>query len=186
MINNIDEIEQPQIIRPTKKEFIEDLVIANIDENNIKSNDTCCICLEAFVLGDKYINLPCDTSHKFHVSSSVCDGIMPWLKNNNTCPICRYDLPLEPEPEPEPEPESESEPEPESESDPESHPVFDPPDLESVSNINIGNLSVLLNDIMNETNNNTTSININIIDDIIDDDGFSDYELNEAILRSLE
>ena len=67
------------------------------------------------------------------------------------------------------------------------------------TNMNIGNLSGLLNEylhgINNDTNDNTnndtndntsTSININIIDDMIDDEGFSDYDLNEAILRSLE
>ena len=33
-----------------------------------------------------------------------CLGIMPWLEENNTCPVCRYEFPSEPEPEPEPEP----------------------------------------------------------------------------------
>ncbi|XP_019176464.1 PREDICTED: E3 ubiquitin-protein ligase At4g11680-like [Ipomoea nil] len=43
----------------------------------------CCICLEGFLEGAVITPLaPC--SHRFH---HLC--IVPWLRNNPTCPLCR-------------------------------------------------------------------------------------------------
>ena len=52
--------------------------------------------MDTLKLNDKYISLPCDNDHFFHIESCEnCEGILPWLKENNTCPICRYELPVE-------------------------------------------------------------------------------------------
>ena len=55
----------------------------------------CSICLETFKEGDTYIMLPCkDHPHYFHNSDNEhCPGIIPWLKKNNTCPVCRFEFP---------------------------------------------------------------------------------------------
>ena len=45
----------------------------------------CTICLEEYVNGDDSIALPC--IHIFHA-----DCIKTWLKNKNTCPICKFEI----------------------------------------------------------------------------------------------
>ena len=47
---------------------------------------------------EKVIKLPCKDPHYFHFESSEdeCGGILPWLKDNNSCPICREEFPEEP------------------------------------------------------------------------------------------
>ena len=45
----------------------------------------CTICLENYVDGDDSIALPC--IHIFHA-----DCIKTWVKDHNTCPICKKDI----------------------------------------------------------------------------------------------
>ena len=51
------------------------------------SNRTCVVCLDDKIhpLGSRVIRLPC--AHIFHP-----DCVLPWLRSNCTCPICRYEL----------------------------------------------------------------------------------------------
>lgn len=46
----------------------------------------CAICQEEFCIGDSFVPLPCSETHvhKFHK-----DCIVPWLRRNKTCPVCR-------------------------------------------------------------------------------------------------
>jgi hypothetical protein len=79
------------------KNNLEELVA---DEEFIKKDKQCSICLEDFKLGDKYIRLPCQTEnedekHIFHSGNDACSGIKPWLERNNTCPMCRTEFPKE-------------------------------------------------------------------------------------------
>ncbi|CAN8020686.1 unnamed protein product [Ixodes persulcatus] len=62
--------------------------------------ETCAICIEDFVEGDKLRTLPC--SHAYH-----CKCIEPWLlENRRTCPICKRKVVL---PGMDPDSDSESE-----------------------------------------------------------------------------
>jgi hypothetical protein len=45
----------------------------------------CCICLSEVELGKEAMLLPC--GHLFHYKCSL-----NWLKNNNTCPMCRFEI----------------------------------------------------------------------------------------------
>ena len=47
----------------------------------------CCICQGDITRGSDMIKLtPC--GHIFHDTTRDCDGIRPWLAENETCPIC--------------------------------------------------------------------------------------------------
>ena len=48
----------------------------------------CTICLEDYVNGDNSIALPC--IHIFHANC-----IKTWLKENNSCPICKNEIKYE-------------------------------------------------------------------------------------------
>ena len=47
--------------------------------------DECSICLEGYIKKDKIVRLNCN--HVFHVTC-----VLPWLKNNNSCPQCRENI----------------------------------------------------------------------------------------------
>ena len=46
---------------------------------------SCCICLDEINIGANTVLLPC--GHMFH-----SDCIITWLKKNNTCPMCRFEI----------------------------------------------------------------------------------------------
>lgn len=91
--------DQGNTIKPLCKKFLEELEEITIDNDNDNDNEnrTCSICLEELKEGDKVIKLPCIAQpHYFHsTKSEECDGIIPWLEGNNTCPVCRCEFPEE-------------------------------------------------------------------------------------------
>lgn len=48
----------------------------------------CCVCRDEFELGAQGLMMPCE--HIFHPQC-----ITPWLKQHNSCPTCRYELPTD-------------------------------------------------------------------------------------------
>jgi hypothetical protein len=52
--------------------------------------DNCCclVCLEPFQQGEQLLSLPC--CHSFH---DPC--IRRWLQGQNTCPVCKFAMPVE-------------------------------------------------------------------------------------------
>jgi len=88
--------DQGIVTHPTDKNFIKNL--KEIQFNEDQKEISCGICLDSFKNGDKAFILPCkDNSHYFHIGEKEdeCGGILPWLKENNTCPICRDNFPEE-------------------------------------------------------------------------------------------
>ena len=84
------------------EEFKNNLEEHIVDEEFLKNEKQCSICLDEFQIGDKYIILPCsnsdagdnsDDNHVFHSGDETCSGIKPWLERNNTCPMCRKEFP---------------------------------------------------------------------------------------------
>lgn len=77
---------------PTSKENLQKLKQFNMSEKYCKKEKdgklelpNCCICIDNIELGVKTILLPC--GHMFH-----SDCILTWLKKNNTCPMCRFEI----------------------------------------------------------------------------------------------
>ena len=80
------------ILRIKKTNGLEQQIIDNMEIYKMKNvekldNDKkkCTICLENYVDGDDSIALPC--IHIFHA-----DCIKTWVKDHNTCPICKKDI----------------------------------------------------------------------------------------------
>ena len=90
--------DQGEQKHPTDKDFIKTLEKTTFTED--QSDISCGICLDTFKRGDSAYILPCSgTKHYFHIGEDEeeCGGILPWLKENNTCPICREIFPEEEE-----------------------------------------------------------------------------------------
>jgi len=63
-------------------------VISNIVKDKFKPGEygdtECTICMVDYEPNDEITPLPCDGRHFFH---TTC--IENWLKNNNSCPLCK-------------------------------------------------------------------------------------------------
>lgn len=76
---------------PASKEEVEKLQKMTVNKDNLSeikkiSSDNCCpVCKDEFQENEELIKLPC--CHLFH---NEC--IMPWLKERNSCPTCRFEL----------------------------------------------------------------------------------------------
>ena len=78
---------------PTKKSVIDKLKKFELSEQYCKKNDkgeielpNCCICILDIQMKEKTVLIPCG-----HLLHWKC-GFM-WLKRNNRCPVCRFELP---------------------------------------------------------------------------------------------
>jgi hypothetical protein len=69
------------------KTILDNMEISKIKDVEKLDNDKkkCTICLENYVNGDDSIALPC-----IHIFHATC--IKTWLKNQSTCPICKYEI----------------------------------------------------------------------------------------------
>jgi len=81
--------------KPVKKSFLDKLKAFNLKEKNCKKNEkgilelpTCSVCCTQMKIGDKTLLIPC--GHMYHPNC-----VKPWFEKNNTCPICRHELPTE-------------------------------------------------------------------------------------------
>ena len=169
---------------PTCNKFVDGLNKMYITEKDVENGLSCSICQDSFKLNDKVIELPCKPQkHYFHIKNENCDGVLPWLSENNTCPMCRFKFPKS----------TEQNMEQNTEQNDIREEILNAPPLPNFEEI----LSYAierrnLNNNINSSNTNSSNINIlpniifpNIIVDNIRD-GFSDRETDEAIRRSLE
>mmetsp|Transcript_18356 Transcript_18356/g.31384 ORF Transcript_18356/g.31384 Transcript_18356/m.31384 type:complete len:159 (-) Transcript_18356:64-540(-) len=53
---------------------------------------TCTICVEFIQIGNRGMFMPC--GHIYHP-----DCLKPWFETNNSCPVCRYEIPKDQQPE---------------------------------------------------------------------------------------
>ena len=100
--------QQPKFKQVASKDFINSLSVQKVSPELVEKKTTCALCLDELILGEDMIELPCKDKHYFHIKKEGgCPGIYPWLKENNTCPMCRHQFPFE-EKEIEQEPAQES------------------------------------------------------------------------------
>jgi hypothetical protein len=85
--------DKPTFKQVCSKDFINSLSVQKVSPELVKKKITCGVCLEELELGEDVIELPCKDKHYFHIKRENCDGIYPWLKENNTCPMCRCEFP---------------------------------------------------------------------------------------------
>ena len=84
-------------VNPYKKvtcpDFLSTLKVFKIKEQDLKLDKSCSICLNKFNIDEEVVELPC--GHLYHFNSNDdCGGILKWLKENNTCPVCRHEFPF--------------------------------------------------------------------------------------------
>lgn len=169
---------------PTCNKFVDGLNEMYITEEDVENGLSCSICQDSFKLNDKVIELPCKPQkHYFHIKNENCDGVLPWLSENNTCPMCRFEFPKSTEQNMEQNTEQ---------NDIREEILNAPPLLNFEEILSYAIERRNLNNNINASNTNSSNINIlpniifpNIIVDNIRD-GFSDRETDEAIRRSLE
>ena len=78
---------------PASQSAVDKLTKCNITEKKLEEfgfENTCSVCKEEFVLSEEFLLMPCN--HHFHK-----DCLIPWLKERNSCPVCRYELPTDDE-----------------------------------------------------------------------------------------
>jgi E3 ubiquitin-protein ligase RNF115/126 len=80
---------------PASKKAVNSLESIEINEEKLielKKNNLleCSVCKDEFEIKQIIKKIPC--KHHFH---SEC--IMPWFKNRNSCPVCRFELPTDDE-----------------------------------------------------------------------------------------
>ena len=104
------EAEKNRKKNKAKEESVKKLPIIKIEEQHCKKNPkaagglrvprnnktsnleppTCTVCCELIKLGMKGMFMPC--GHIYHP-----DCLKPWLETQNSCPVCRFELPREEE-----------------------------------------------------------------------------------------
>ena len=79
---------------PASKKAIESLEKITVDKEFLDKvqkpacEHSCSVCKDEFEINQILLNLPC--KHIFH---NEC--IDPWLKERNSCPTCRFELPTD-------------------------------------------------------------------------------------------
>lgn len=90
ILNRLMQSFQPQGPPPTSKSFLESLPSIKMDESLSIEHVRCPVCLLDWEVDEDVTQLPC--KHVYHP-----DCIKTWLKQANTCCVCRHALPVDEE-----------------------------------------------------------------------------------------
>ncbi len=96
MVRRISEQEAEARARKkrAKTDAVSKLPVVKIEAKHCKKSGSemeppsCTVCCDTINLGAKGMFMPC--GHIYHP-----DCLNPWLKEHNTCPVCRFELPTE-------------------------------------------------------------------------------------------
>ena len=78
---------------PASQSAVDKLENFKISEKKLKEfgiENSCPVCKEDFIVNEDCLLMPCE--HHFHK-----DCLIPWLKERNSCPVCRFELPTDDE-----------------------------------------------------------------------------------------
>ena len=78
---------------PASQSSVDKLTNFKINEQKLKEfgfENACPVCKDEFVVNEECLLMPCE--HHFHKNC-----LLPWLKERNSCPVCRYELPTDDE-----------------------------------------------------------------------------------------
>jgi len=82
---------QPRGAPPASKSIIDKLPRVKVSHQQVEDEKLdCAVCKDNFQENDTALLLPC--RHYYHE-----DCIKPWLSQHCTCPVCRYELPVDDE-----------------------------------------------------------------------------------------
>lgn len=87
-LDHLMQQHQPRGTPPASKSFVDKLPIVVITQQQVDQKMECAICKDSFKIDEETIGLPCQ--HLYHG-----DCILPWLQQHNSCPVCRYELPVD-------------------------------------------------------------------------------------------
>lgn len=76
---------QPSRVHPASSEYLQRMESAKVTAAMELKGEVCTVCLSPLKVGEYANRLPC--KHIFH---GEC--LMPWLRTNNTCPVCRQEV----------------------------------------------------------------------------------------------
>jgi len=76
---------QSQQAPPAAVKVVENLPRRKWNKSDEEASDECAICLSKYDDGDELSVLPC--THQLHT-----ECLAPWLKQTNSCPLCRHQL----------------------------------------------------------------------------------------------
>lgn len=88
ILNQLFMQHQNQGPPPASEDAVSKLPRIKITDEHIEKKMDCTVCQCEFELDEEAVKLPC--SHTFH-----SDCILPWFKMNNSCPVCRHELPTD-------------------------------------------------------------------------------------------
>ncbi|KAL6080113.1 E3 ubiquitin-protein ligase RZF1 [Balamuthia mandrillaris] len=87
LLDRLRELHPPAGPPPASREALDGLPSLRVHAHLKEEAVRCPVCFEDFVVGRRVLALPCR-----HVFDKEC--VVPWLKQHNTCPVCRYELPV--------------------------------------------------------------------------------------------
>eukprot|EP01103_Thecamoeba_quadrilineata_P003663 TRINITY_DN13422_c0_g1_i1.p1 TRINITY_DN13422_c0_g1~~TRINITY_DN13422_c0_g1_i1.p1 ORF type:complete len:210 (+),score=27.38 TRINITY_DN13422_c0_g1_i1:154-783(+) len=73
---------------PASKKVVDNLKRQTLTEDSPDLEKECAVCKDEFIKENQVVELPCE--HLFHK-----DCILPWLESNNSCPVCRLEMPTD-------------------------------------------------------------------------------------------
>lgn len=85
----------PSVRPPASKRTVASLPIITLNStaalDSVGGPGTACpVCMHDLQLQEQVQQLPCDPKHVFHV-----ECLQPWLQQDNSCPVCRRELPTD-------------------------------------------------------------------------------------------
>lgn len=88
LLNQLMQADNSRGAPPASKSFVESLPKVKLTKQEELANRDCAVCKDLLQVGVEYVELPCK-----HLFCGEC--IMPWLKEHNSCPVCRHEMPTD-------------------------------------------------------------------------------------------